>query len=198
MATCGSSIGLGGVRRECVYHTWARWWPGARDESGRPDDPAFGGDRPWRRRPSEASYGSHGALPPPTMLPSYAGHARACVEAETNAVMGDLVADTGPAIPLIGEVNEDETVIRVPGAPRRTPGLWNKSMAAVTKTVFVTEGGWRTLETFFNASAVGVFEEPSGAAIKVRYGVGLFGLDGQKQTLNGQTTCASKSGSADL
>lgn len=60
-------------------------------------------------------------------------------------------------------------------------------MAVVTKTVFVTEGGWRTLETFFNASGVGVFKDPSGAQIKVRYGIGSFGFDRQKQTLNGET-----------
>lgn len=59
-------------------------------------------------------------------------------------------------------------------------------MPVVTKTVFVTEGGWRTLETFFNASASGIFEDPAGAKIKVRYGVGFFGFDRQKQTLNGQ------------
>ena len=60
-------------------------------------------------------------------------------------------------------------------------------MAVVTKTVFITDGDWRTLETFFNASAIGVFEDPAGAQIKVRYGVGIFGFDRQKQTLDGQT-----------
>jgi hypothetical protein len=60
-------------------------------------------------------------------------------------------------------------------------------MATETKTVFVTGGGWRTLETFFNASGVGVFEDPAGARIKVRYGVGIFGFDRQNQTLDGET-----------
>jgi hypothetical protein len=60
-------------------------------------------------------------------------------------------------------------------------------MPVVTKTVFVTDGGWRTLETFFNASGIGVFEDPAGAQIKVRYGVGIFGFDRQKQTLDGET-----------
>jgi len=60
-------------------------------------------------------------------------------------------------------------------------------MAVVTNTVFVTSGDWRTLETFFNSSGIGVFEDPAGAQIKVRYGVGWFGFDRQKQTLNGET-----------
>ncbi len=60
-------------------------------------------------------------------------------------------------------------------------------MATVTKTVLVRASDWRTLETFWNASATGVFVDPSGAQIKVRYGVGWFGFDRQKQTLNGET-----------
>jgi hypothetical protein len=60
-------------------------------------------------------------------------------------------------------------------------------MAVVTREVFVTAGGWRTLETFFNASVVGVFRDPAGAQIKVRYGVGFFGFDRQRQTLDGDT-----------
>ena len=59
-------------------------------------------------------------------------------------------------------------------------------MPLINKTVIVTEGGWRTLETFFNASGVGVFEDPAGAKIKVRYGIGVFGFDGQKRTLDGE------------
>ena len=60
-------------------------------------------------------------------------------------------------------------------------------MPTVTRTRFVTRGGWRTLETFFGSSATGVFEDPAGARIKVRYGFGFFGFDRQKQTLDGQT-----------
>jgi hypothetical protein len=60
-----------------------------------------------------------------------------------------------------------------------------KGMAAVTKTVIVTKGDWRTLETFVNASGVGVFNRPAGARIKIHYGVGFLGFDRQKQTLDG-------------
>jgi hypothetical protein len=60
-------------------------------------------------------------------------------------------------------------------------------MATVSRTKFVGKGDWRTLETFFNASATGTFEDPSGALIKVRYGVGFFGFDRQKQTLDGES-----------
>ena len=54
------------------------------------------------------------------------------------------------------------------------------------RTKHVTSGGWRTVESFWNASGTAFFKAPSGAQIKVRYGVGWFGFDRQKQTLNGR------------
>lgn len=58
----------------------------------------------------------------------------------------------------------------------------------VIQLVHVTAGGWRTLHTFFRTEATGVFRLPAGAHIKVRYGVGILGWDGQKQTLDGTAT----------
>ena len=53
------------------------------------------------------------------------------------------------------------------------------------RTKHVRAGKWRTLESFWNAKAVAFFRETNGAQIKVRYGIGWFGKDGQKQSLNG-------------
>ncbi len=60
-------------------------------------------------------------------------------------------------------------------------------MATVDRGPFdLKAGDWRTLETFFGAGdAQGVFRRPAGARIKVRYGVGWFGFDRQRQTLDG-------------
>ena len=58
-------------------------------------------------------------------------------------------------------------------------------MAKVTKRV--TSGDWRTLEWFFGGSGTAFFDAPRDAQIKVRYGVGWFGFDRQKQTLDGNT-----------
>ena len=58
-------------------------------------------------------------------------------------------------------------------------------MATVVRTKTVTKGDWRTLETFFNTTATGVFRTPAGASIKLRFGVGFLGFDRQKQTLDG-------------
>jgi len=52
-------------------------------------------------------------------------------------------------------------------------------------TKHITKGDWRTVEWFFNANGTAFFKAPAGAQIKVRYGVGWFGFDRQKQTLNG-------------
>lgn len=50
----------------------------------------------------------------------------------------------------------------------------------------VRAGGWRTLEKFWGtAEAIGVFDDPSGAHIKMRYGWGWFGFDRQEQQLTG-------------
>jgi hypothetical protein len=59
-------------------------------------------------------------------------------------------------------------------------------MPVVTKRKVVKAGGWRTLESFWNATAEGFFIGPAGAEIKIRYGGGWpFGKDSQKQRLDG-------------
>jgi hypothetical protein len=55
----------------------------------------------------------------------------------------------------------------------------------VVRENFVQSGDWRTLATLWNASAIARFVGPAGASVKVRYGVGWFGWDSQKQTLDG-------------
>lgn len=55
----------------------------------------------------------------------------------------------------------------------------------MVRTKRITSGGWRTVETFWNAAGTAFFKAPAGAQIKVRYGGGWFGFDRQKQTLNG-------------
>lgn len=52
---------------------------------------------------------------------------------------------------------------------------------------FIKKGKWRTVEWFFNAKGVAFFRAPKDASIKVRYGVGWFGKDRQKQKLDGNT-----------
>lgn len=61
-------------------------------------------------------------------------------------------------------------------------------MPTTTLTVHVKAGGFRTLQTFFNTSATGVFRDPAGATIKVRLGFGFLGVDRQKKKLDGNTT----------
>lgn len=57
-----------------------------------------------------------------------------------------------------------------------------------TRTKSVRGGDWRTLETIWNQTVTAFFRAPAGARIKVRYGVGIFGRDSQKQTLDGINT----------
>ncbi|MDJ0690296.1 MAG: hypothetical protein QNJ41_17525 [Xenococcaceae cyanobacterium MO_188.B32] len=52
-------------------------------------------------------------------------------------------------------------------------------------TKLIEAGGWRTVESFWNANGTAFFRSPAGAEIKVRYGGGFLGFDRQKQTLNG-------------
>lgn len=49
---------------------------------------------------------------------------------------------------------------------------------------FVKAGGWRTLESFWNAKATAFFKYPEGARIKIRYG-GAVGFDRQVLKLDG-------------
>ncbi len=68
-------------------------------------------------------------------------------------------------------------------------------MGVVVRESFVRAGGWRTLATLVNVDAEGRFRTPAGARIKLRYGVGWFGFDRQKQTLDGETLKRLKVGS---
>ena len=52
-------------------------------------------------------------------------------------------------------------------------------------TRHVKAGGWRTLESYWNATGTAFFRAPAGAQIKVRYGYGWLGKDRQKQKLDG-------------
>lgn len=59
-------------------------------------------------------------------------------------------------------------------------------MPSSVRTNRVRSGKWRTVQTLWNTTATGRFEDPAGAKIKVRYGGGWwFGKDRQKQTLDG-------------
>ena len=50
----------------------------------------------------------------------------------------------------------------------------------------VKRGDWRTLEVFWNVPPTTCFfKKPSGAEIKLQYGVGIFGKESQKQKLDG-------------
>ena len=62
-------------------------------------------------------------------------------------------------------------------------------MAEVIRTVDVTPGGWRTLESGWGpAGFTCIFRYPEGATVKARYGAGWwFGRDGQRQRLDGNT-----------
>ncbi|NND33612.1 MAG: hypothetical protein HKN76_13560 [Saprospiraceae bacterium] len=53
------------------------------------------------------------------------------------------------------------------------------------RTKFIKKGKWRTIESFFNTGGMAYFRNPAGASIKVRYGIGWFGKDRQKQKLTG-------------
>ena len=69
-----------------------------------------------------------------------------------------------------------------------TNGTLTFGTSCVARTDYVQSGSWRTLETLWNAAAQGFFRLPAGAQIKVRRGVGWFGWDTQKQTLDGDST----------
>jgi len=55
------------------------------------------------------------------------------------------------------------------------------------RTKTVKAGDWRTLEIFWNVTTTAFFQLPAGAQIKIRYSGGWFGVDRQKQTLNGES-----------
>ena len=55
----------------------------------------------------------------------------------------------------------------------------------IIKTKRIKPGKWRTVETAWNAKLAIVFKAPAGAKVKVRYGLGWFGKDRQKNELDG-------------
>ena len=72
-------------------------------------------------------------------------------------------------------------------------------MAEIQRTKVVKAGGWRTLESGWNANFSCRFLHPAGARIKIRYGDGSFlGRDSQKQTLDGQNAKTVSVGKASL
>jgi hypothetical protein len=56
------------------------------------------------------------------------------------------------------------------------------------RTKLVRAGSWRTLETFWNVTTTGFFRAPAGAEIKIRYSGWWFGVDRQRQRLDGEST----------
>ena len=52
-------------------------------------------------------------------------------------------------------------------------------------TKHVKKGGWRTLDSYWNATGTAFFRAPADAQIKIRYGYGWLGKDRQKQKLDG-------------
>lgn len=55
------------------------------------------------------------------------------------------------------------------------------------RTKRANAGSWTTLEWFWNTTGTAFFREPRGGIIKIRYGVGWFGWNSQRQTLDGNT-----------
>lgn len=51
----------------------------------------------------------------------------------------------------------------------------------------MSAGGWRTLESFWNVRTTCFFRLPAGAQIKIRYSGAFFGVDRQRQTLDGES-----------
>jgi hypothetical protein len=124
-----------------------------------------------------------------------------------DAVVGDLnkdgVADLAIVDPTQGQVlvfsgidGSLVTMLAVPGlldpVPTKGRSITKSALAfgssCVEQTKYVQSGSWRTLATLWNAAAQGLFRLPTGAQIKVRRGVGWFGWDTQKQTLDGVNT----------
>jgi len=124
-----------------------------------------------------------------------------------DAVVGDLnkdgVADLaivdssqGQVLVFSGADSSLVTILPVPGLldPVNTKerSVTNSALifgsSCVERSKYVQSGSWRTLETLWNAEAGALFRLPAGAQIKVRRGVGWFGWDTQKQTLDGVNT----------
>jgi hypothetical protein len=124
-----------------------------------------------------------------------------------DAVVGDLnkdgVADLAIVDPAQGQVlvfsGADGTLVTILAVPGLLDPVKTKSRSitgraltfgnsCVERSKYVQSGSWRTLETLWNTEAGALFRLPAGAQIKVRRGVGWFGWDTQKQTLDGVNT----------
>lgn len=53
------------------------------------------------------------------------------------------------------------------------------------RTKFVRAGDWRTLESFWNVTHTAFFQHPASAEVKIRYSGSWFGVDRQRQKLDG-------------
>lgn len=134
--------------------------------------------------------------------------------AELGRVAGDLViadvnadgvADLAVTGPSSGQIliysGANGSLLRnlqLPWVQRETASLTTGLRTCVDRVGYVQAGDWRTLETFWNTSATGYFYFPAGAQIKVRYGVGWFGYDSDKQTLDGLSTKVLRVGGASV
>jgi hypothetical protein len=132
--------------------------------------------------------------------------------AELGRVAGDLViadvnadgiSDLAVTGPSSGEIlifsGANGSLLRnlqLPWVQRESASLTTALRTCVDRIGYVQAGDWRTLETFWNTSATGYFYFPAGAQIKVRYGVGWFGYDSDKQTLDGLSTKVLRVGGA--
>ena len=113
-------------------------------------------------------------------------------ESVVGDVTGDSVPDIAVAEPGQGRVlvfsGEDGELVYTLNDPNQAPAVDSSTMNFTIcgeRYKYVQSGDWRTLESFWNATGSAFFRAPAGATIKVRYGVGWFGKDRQKQTLNG-------------
>ena len=88
--------------------------------------------------------------------------------------------------------------LQLPWVQKETASLTTALRTCVDRIRYVQAGDWRTLETFWNTSATGYFYFPAGAQIKVRYGIGWFGYDSDKQTLDGLSTKVLRVGGASV
>jgi hypothetical protein len=136
------------------------------------------------------------------------------VTAELGRVAGDLViadvnadgiSDLAVTGPSSGEIliysGANGSLLRnlqLPWVQKETASLTTALRTCVDRIGYVQAGDWRTLETFWNTSATGYFYFPAGAQIKVRYGVGWFGYDSDKQTLDGRSTKVLRVGGASV
>ncbi|MER5463737.1 hypothetical protein ABT010_24225 [Streptomyces sp. NPDC002668] len=85
--------------------------------------------------------------------------------------------------------------------PTSRPIVGAATLAPTVRTemeTYVRAGDWRTVYWLWGSGVTthGEFKRPEGAQIKVRYGLGWFGVDRQKQTLDGTTKVLTTQGSA--